>query len=245
MINMDSFKSFFERLEELRQLQTELMVSREGDNDETPVYSNELFVDLTKSSVTVEYFEKVETIASLLVSFFDNSIATTAVHNALYNKTLLYKRRTYDDLKLCMMIDVLRCYDGLNHNTSLSTKEGMALLMLLVKVYQPEYMMTYQNLSQVPESIINLDALVPYIAQCSDEINISQDKMIISELLQDAGSTKNDVLYRTALYRFCEAISEADGVITQSEKEWLMSVLRLDDDDLSNDINIESIFTRS
>ena len=241
---MDSFKEFYERLEMLKAAEQpeETVVTDEYGNKKIR-YEEELTVDLSYSGVTPEYFEKVDNASSWLISFYNRHVAITSVHNALYDNTLLYKRRTYDDLKLCLMIDVIRCYQGLNHSTSLNSKEGLGLLILLIKMFKPSYILTYEGLPAIPESIINLDSLVPYVCACSDEINIPSDKSIISTLLQQV-KPKEDKLYREIIYRFCEAISEADGEISISEREWLMCILHLDDDDISNDIKINSIFNR-
>lgn len=213
------------------------------DKEEYDSINDDITVDISYSGVTPEYFEKVDNASNWLMQFYEHKVATTPVHNALYDQALLYKRRTYDDLKLCLLIDVLRCYDGLNHPTSLNSRERLGLLLLLVKMYKPNMILTYEDLTAVPDTIINMDALITYASGCSDEINFPKDTIIISSLLQQADK-KADMLYRTLMYRFCEAISEADGVISRSEKEWLMTILRLDDDDVSNDIVIDSIFTR-
>lgn len=213
------------------------------DKEEYDSIYDDMTVDISYSGVTPEYFEKVDNASSWLLQFYEHKVATSPVYNALYDQALLHKKRTYDDLKLCLLIDVLRCYDGLNHPTSLNSREGLGLLLLLVKMYKPNMILTFEDLKAVPDSIINMDALITYASSCSDEINFPKDSIIISSLLQQADK-KSDTLYRTLLYRFCEAISEADGVISRSEKEWLMTILRLDDDDVSNDIVIDSIFTR-
>ena len=51
---------------------------------------------------------------------------------------------------------------------------------------------------------------------------------------------KRIALIEYAYTTFFEAVSEVDGVISQSEKEYLMTLLHLDDDDVSNDIDIET-----
>ena len=84
---------------------------------------------------------------------------------------------------------------------------------------------------------------MPYISNCSDQIDIPIEDSVISVLLQDV-HPKADKTYRIAMYALFEAISEVDGVISLSEREYLMSLLRLDDDDVTNDIVIDSIFTR-
>ena len=117
------------------------------------------------------------------------------------------------------------------------------MLMLLVKFFRPDYFISYIGLKEIPTDIINLDGLVPYISACSDQIDIPMEESVISLLLQEAHPNA-DRTYRSAMYVLYEAISEVDGVISQAEKEYLMTLLRLDDDDVSNDIDIDSIFNR-
>ena len=85
---------------------------------------------------------------------------------------------------------------------------------------------------------------MPYISACSDEVGIPQNESIVSTLMLE-GHPKHERAYRICLYQLCEAISEVDGIISLSEREYLMTLLHLDDDDVSNDIIIDSIFTKS
>ncbi len=111
--------------------------------------------------------------------------------------------------------------------------------MLLVKLFRPDYFITYDGLASIPTDIINLDGIVPYVSACSEQIDTSKEERVISSLLQEA-HPKADRTYRICLYYLFEAVSEVDGVISQSEKEYLMTLLHLDDDDVSNDIDIET-----
>lgn len=234
---MESFKNFFECLENVQDTFIRGHFYLEGEDDP----QEETTVDIFSNGVTEEYFENVDRITNLLMQFYEYRIATTPVHNALYDQAMLNKRRNYDDLKLCMLIDVLRCYEGLNHPMSLDSKEGLGLLLLLVKMYSQGTLIAYENLSKISTAVINMDALIPYAFAASSEINFPENSIIVSSLLQQVNAGL-DVTYRTLLYRFCEAVSQADGEISRAEKEWLMTILRLDDEDTSNDINIDSIF---
>ena len=75
------------------------------------------------------------------------------------------------------------------------------------------------------------------MSACSDEIDISKDESVISILLQQV-HPKADKTYRQCLYYLFEAVSNVDGVISKSETEYLMGLLHLDDDDISNDIAV-------
>ena len=111
-------------------------------------------------------------------------------------------------------------------------------LMLCLLMY-----MSFGELSEIPQFIINLDRMVSFIHGCIDETEIMKNQSIISVLLQIV-NPEADKDYRILLYKLCEAISEVDGRISISEREFLMNVLRLDDDDVTNDIETDSIFNR-
>ena len=233
---MECITDFYELLETL--VQPPVIEQDDEQGSLNDVFTNDLSEGIEES-----YFEKVDQTTSMLLSFYDRYIADTRMHIALHERVNTRRRKNYDDLKLMLMIDVVRAYEGLNHSTRLNCPEGIALLLMLVKFFRPDYFISYQGLKAIPTDIINLDGLVPYIANCSEQIDIPMEESVISILLQDV-HPKADKTYRIAMYALFEAISEVDGVISRSEREYLMMLLRLDDDDVANDIVIDSIFTR-
>ena len=233
---MECFTEFYELLENL----TQPTVIEE--DDELGTIDDDFKSDLS-TGIDEKYFDKIDQASSMILSFYERYIADTRMHVALHERVNTRRRKDYNDLKLMLMIDVIRAYEGLNHSTRLNCPEGIALLLLLVKFFRPDYFISYLGLKAIPTDIINLDGLVPYISNCSDQIDIPMGESVISVLLQDV-HPKADKTYRIAMYALFEAISEVDGVISRSEREYLMALLRLDDDDVTNDINIDSIFTR-
>lgn len=240
MASIEEFYSLMDRLVYKKNEDSyEDNYDEDSENGETlqNVDDEEFTVDLSGANVTEEYFDNVDWAAQSLVTFFENHLVNSEVHKAFYDITVGPRRRNYDDLKFCLLIDIERCYSGLNHHTSLNTPEGIALLLLLTRLFMPEKMFGYAGLSQVPESVINLDAMVAYASMGSEEIDIPADELVIAHLLSEA-RPKSENLYRKVVYRFCEAISEVDGSISRSEEEFLKSLLRLDDDDPDNDIEM-------
>ena len=233
---MECFTEFYELLETLAQ-----PPMLEEDDDQG--YLDDVFMNDLSEGIEESYFEKIDQATSMVLSFYERYIADTRMHIALHERINTRRRKNYDDLKLMLMIDVVRAYEGLNHSTRLNCPEGIALLLLLVKFFRPDYFISYQGLKTIPTDIINLDGLVPYISNCSDQIGIPIEESVISVLLQNV-HPKADKTYRIAMYVLFEAISDVDGIISPSEREYLMTLLRLDDDDVTNDIVIDSIFTR-
>ena len=234
---MDCFTDFYERLEMLTAIP-----EPELDEEGNPIIVEDFTTDLS-NGISVEYFDKVDHASTMLRDFYEKYIADPRMHQALHELVNTRHRKNYDDLKLMLMIDVIRAYEGLDHSTRLNSPEGIALLLLLVKLFKPDYFIPYEGLKAIPTDIINLDGILPYVAVCSEEVEFTDESIVVSALLQNV-HPKADRTYRICLYHLFEAIAEVDGVISQSEREYLMTLLRLDDDDVSNDIIIDSIFTR-
>lgn len=225
---MSAYNDYFERLN--------IVVKQNYDLDEA-------VVDMTRCGVTPEYYAKIDQRSDELLDFFQKKIANPSVREALSGFATIEGYQDNDDLMLCLLMDIVNCFEGLEHPTRLDTCEGIALLNVLEKVYRPDYYMSYEELSVVPQFIINLDAMVSYIEGCIEATDIMKTQSIISVLLQIV-DPEADKEYRILLYRLCEAISEVDGVISLSEREFLMNLLRLDDNDVTTDINIDSIFSK-
>ncbi len=195
-------------------------------------------VDLLSDTVTEPYFDKVDFATSMMLSFYEKHLKNRLVLNSI--EGLLYTRKLedYEGVRLCLLIDVFRCYVEQGHTTRLNSPEGVALLMVLVKFLVPDYTMTYQDLKSVPSEVVNLDGLIPYIEACSHDIGIPMGECVVSKVLNNI-SPKNERRYRIILYRFCSAVAEVDGVITEAEDDYIKTLLRLDDDDPDNDIVID------
>ena len=232
---MDCFIDFYERLESF--MQPPII---EVEDDEKGSFEP-LTSDLSPN-IDERYFENVDYATSSIVSFYEDYISDTRMHVALQSRMNTRRRKNYDDLKLMLMIDIERAYEGLHHPTRLNSPEGLALFLLLVKMFRPDFFVTYEGLKAIPEDIINLDGLVPYISNCSAQIDIPEKESVISILLQEV-RPKADRFYRVYLYRLFEAVAQVDGIITEEEQNYLKKLLRLDDDDVSNDIDIESVFS--
>lgn len=234
---MDCFTDFYERLEALTTI-----LEPERDEEGYPIDELDIKSDLS-FGISEHYFEKVDHASTTLVNFYDKYIADTVMHFALHSRINTRRRKNYDDLKLMVMVDVVRAYEGLDHSTRLNCPEGIALLLLLVKFFRPDFFISFEGLKEIPTEIINLDGIVPYISAVSDTIDIPSEESVISGLLLEA-HRKHERTYRICLYHLFEAVSQADGVLSISEQDYLMTLLHLDDDDVSNDIVIDSIFSR-
>jgi hypothetical protein len=227
MAPSNPFADYFQRLEAI--------VNQNYDDTAFPS-------DLTGSGITKEYFSKIDQLSDSLLAFIQDKVITPDVIQKA-TKSFPFEGKGPEGVMLCFLMELVNCYEEMNHRTNLSSSEGIALLNILEKVYRPDYYMAYEYLSEVPQIIINLDEMVVYISNCIEAAPQVKIGSLISFLLQDIDA-QADKDYRIRMYYLCEAISEADGKITVSESDYLKSLLRLDDNDINNDIIIDSIFDR-
>lgn len=189
--------------------------------------------DLSQYCITEEYFAKVDQATELLYRFYSTKLENASIHNALAYKL---NDNHADNVKFCLLIDVLRCYDGLNHPTTFTTPEGIALMILLDKILGNREVIAFAKLEEVSSATLSLIDIIPYISECSDSLD-SKYSLYLPTIIAKK-SSGNEILYRKLIYNLCKTIAEVDGVISEAEEDWLNEVTLLNDDDPSNDIDV-------
>lgn len=197
---------------------------------------SEVTTNLLQSGITREYFDKANTAIELLLKFYDRHLSNIQIHDAVC-ASLNSQRK--ENVKFCMLIDIMRCYDGLDHPTSFNTPEGVALMMLMDKMIGESKIERYEQLAVVSSTTLELIDIIPYINECSYALG-NRYSLFMSSVFEKT-SPDMDKLYRRLIYNLCKHIAEVDGVITISEKDWLNEIALLNDDDPDNDIDIRGL----
>ncbi len=198
--------------------------------------ADELVVNLLQYGIKPGYYEQVDKAIGLLVNFYDNYLNTEAVRSQIDRK--LNDDRN-ENVQFCLLVDVLRCYDGLDHPTSFTTPEGIALIILLSRVFGIGKIRSYEQLEHVDSATLSLIDLIPYIGGLSEEFG-NRYSLFMSPILKTI-SADTDRLYRTLLYNLCKRIAEVDGENSFAEQEWLNEIALLNDDDPKNNIDVSNI----
>lgn len=191
---------------------------------------------LLQYGIKEDYYEQVDKATGVLMDFYYKYLTSEDVWKHIDDKL---KDDREDNVKFCLLVDVFRCYDGLDHPTSFTTPEGIALMLLLGKTFGMGEINFYEQLNSVRSTTLSLIDLLPYIGDFSDELG-NRQSLFMSPILQNI-FPKIDRLYRILLYNLCNKITEVDGEISASEKEWLAEIALLNDDDPSNDIDVSKI----
>ena len=198
--------------------------------------NNGFTTDLLQYGITKDYFEEVVKATGLLHNFYDKYLTIENIRNAVCERL---NDNHAENVKFCMLIDVLRCYDGLGHPTSFTTPEGIALMVLLGKILGLGEINTYEKLGTINSATLSLIDIIPYISECSDELG--QKYSLFMSKIFEKEAPDIDRLYRMLLYNLCKRIAEVDGDISITEKEWLEEIALLADDDPDNDIDISGL----
>ena len=197
---------------------------------------NAFTTNLLQYGITYEYYNKVDKATGLLQNFYNKYLMSDIIRNAVC-KSL--NDNHAENVKFCMLIDVLRCYDGLDHPTSFTTPEGIALMILISKVLGMGEIERYEQLETVNSTTLSLIDIIPYISDCSNDLG-KKSCLFLSPIFQEK-MPDVDRLYRILIYNFCKRVAEVDGEISLPEKEWLDEIALLNDDDPDNDIDISGL----
>ena len=198
--------------------------------------SEELSTNLLQYGITQDYYNQIDQATGLLNDFYEKYLKVNNIEYAV-NKRFQCERA--ENVKFALLIDIFRCYDGLDHPTSFTTPEGIALMLLLGKILYIGQIDSYEQLETVNSATLSLIDIIPHISVCSDELG-NRYSLFLSTILEKE-SPDLDSLYRKLLYNLCKKIVEVDGVITLSEKEWLNEITLQNDDDPNNDIDVSGL----
>lgn len=216
---MDSFVELYDQYSNYKE------IAKEDSSDFT--------TDLLRYDISKEYFYKVMRAVESLCRFYDAKLANPTIRNAVAYRL---NSNNSDNAKFCLLIDILRCYDGLNHPTSFTRPEGIALMILLDKLIGKSEIIDYRQLGSVSAATLSLIDLVPYINECSEQLGAKYSLYL--PVIFEKKAPALERLYRRLLYNLCKTIAEVDGEISLAEDEWLNEIALLNDDDPSNDIDI-------
>lgn len=197
---------------------------------------NDFSADLRQYGITEDYYRKVDDATELLCKFYDVKLANVTIKNALAYK--LNDNHT-ENVKICLLIDVLRCYEGLSHPTTFTTPEGTALLLLLDKILGNREIKSFAQLGTVSSPTLSLIDIIPYISECSEGLG-EKYSLYLPTILENK-SPENGYLYRRLIYNLCKTIAEVDSEISEAEEDWLNEIELLNDDNPNNDMDISGL----
>lgn len=219
-------------MDKFTQLYDQYALYKEKVNED----DSDFTTNLLQYDIKEDYFLKVSKAVELLLRFYEAKLTNTTIRNAVAYRV---SHNHADNVKFCLLVDVLRCYDGLSHPTTFTSPEGIALMVLLDKIIGERKIMAYEQLRAVDSSTLSLIDLVPYLSECSEQLG-SWYSLYLPTILGKKDSNM-EKLYRRILYNLCKTIAEVDGEISTAEEDWLNEIALLNDNDPNNDIDLSGL----
>ena len=192
--------------------------------------------NLQRYGITEDYYNKVNQAVELLCKYYIVKLDNSSIRNALSYRL---NDNHSENTKICLIIDVLRCYEGLGHPTTFTTPEGVALLIFLDKMLGNKEITSFLHLEAVSAATVSLIDIIPYISDCSESLGLRYSLYLPTIIAKK--SPDMEPLYRRLIYNLCKTIAAVDGEITIAEQEWLNEIALLNDEDSNNDIDIKGL----
>lgn len=114
--------------------------------------SNELRIDILQYGITKVYYENIDKATGLLQNFYDKYLMIDKIRNTVCERL---SDNHPENVKFCILIDIMRCYDGLGHPTSFTTPEGIALMILISKILRLCEISSYEQLRIVNSATVS------------------------------------------------------------------------------------------
>ena len=165
----------------------------------------EFFNSLAKENAFCEEFQR-----SVPVQLLSNSFKTTSLEELML---LLFRN------------DVVRTYLGLGHGFDLNKKEGIPIILFICMSMDEAHIINASNYDMfVKKMRPNIEGILRATASFMKD----NDFYVFTEILRDYDKQRLEE-YVILLYRFASLVAKADGTVTNSESEWLKSIMALKD----------------
>ena len=137
-----------------------------------------------------------------------------------------------DKIHFYMLMDILNCYNGLEHPVELDKKEGLALLLYAVLHFNNgEIELDYSKLDMLKAKCT--DYIEDYLIQLNDSLKELNAPFCIELCLKEYDSQLHDK-YIVLMYRYASLIAKADGKVSETEVNWLNMIMNMKIGDNTN-----------
>ncbi len=192
-------------------------------------------IPLQQNEITEEYFFQVDEVTEKLVSFFnelteDHDFKNIADKKVSFDKTVngVLTIDIFEKIRTLFHIDIVRTYVGLGHPINLKSKEGLGLILVLIKTMHKYDRVQFDHLNIILDEtfIKTSENYMQQVKTVIDSNSVPEGKFIVSWILEKYNADLQRQ-YLILLYRFASIIAKSDGVVTEYEQKWLSKLLQL------------------
>ena len=124
------------------------------------------------------------------------------------------------------VLDLIKCFEGLGHCPDMSTDEGRAIGLILLRILLPDNVLwNNEVLMRQPQGQKALESAYNVFKK-NLHIEFDPNRFLLIEMLRLEGVDEETVnQWAVLLYRYALLIAKADGHLSETELKWLTNIL--------------------
>lgn len=197
-----------------------------GTEEEEKAAENEVI--LNKYGISEKYFNDVAAASKELGEFKKSMCLNISVRDAVASALAWPDDEAEHHINYLISLDALGCFEGSGTSLALDSKEGLGLMALCWALISNDPFPEYKNIDFVYKTAPQTAGYIQTLKQFSRE-SFPGKKLVFTDILAscDAGLREK---YLVLLSRWASIVANADGTITEKEKNWLEKLSNLKDE---------------
>lgn len=210
-----------------------------GTEEEQKAAENEVI--LNQYGISDEYFKDIAAASNDLGLFKKSLCLNISVRDAVSAAFTWPDDNVESHVNFLICIDALGCFEGSGTSLALDSKEGFGLMALCWALVSNDPFPEYKNIEFVFKAAPQTAGYIQSLKQFAKE-SFPNKKLVFTDILSssDAGLLEK---YLVLLSRWASIVANADGAISDKEKEWLEKLSKLKD--VQPQVNSDSIVNES
>lgn len=172
-----------------------------------------------KYGIPEQYFNDVKSVCQKISEFKESLSLNLTVIDKISKYFPWPDNNHKDHITHLIMMDALRCLDGLGEVVALDSREGFGLSALSWALMCDQGFPEYKNFENFQETSSVMMNFIQSVKSFAVE-SFNADKLVLLEILAQCDSKLLDK-YVVLLHQWALIVAKADGKITEQEEAWL------------------------
>lgn len=183
---------------------------------------------LNAYGISEKYFNDVDAASKALGNFKNSLCLNISVRDAVAAAFAWPDENVESHINYLISIDALGCFEGSGTSLALDSNEGFGLMALCWALISKEPFPEYKHIEAVFRTAPQTAGYIQTLKQFARD-SFPNKKLVFTDILAscDAGLREK---YLVLLSRWASIVANADGTITDKEKEWLDKLSNLKDE---------------
>ena len=180
---------------------------------------------IQKYGISEDYYSEVLTVCEKIVAYRDSLCLSDSAIEVISNAYDWPDNNHEEHISHLIIIDALRCFEGMGVTVALDTREGLGFMTLIWGLLSGAGLPPYEHLDKYYQMAPMTTDLIQSEKSFADE-NYPHGRLVLPDILKSCDSNFRDK-YLVLLYRWASIVAHADGSLTEKEKQWLAELVRI------------------